>query len=228
MEQLDIMFESLKHFWNQVAEVLPRVIASLVILSLGWMIAKLVRKGTKRLLNLLKVDVMAERSGIEDFLLRGDVKLTMVGLLSSLAYWIVMFTVVLAVLNSLGLDAAAELFNRVILYLPNVIVAVLVLIFGAQFARFIQGVAFTYLTNIGIGGAHLMSLVTQYALIFFVVSVALEQLDIGGQVLVSAFQIAFGALCLALALAFGLGGRDWAARMIERVMGGANSPKRPG
>ncbi len=219
MEQLDIMLESLRQFWNQLAEVMPRVIASLILLSLGWMLAKLVRRGTKRLLNLLRVDVMAEKSGIEDFLLRGDVKLTMVGILSNLAYWIVMLTVVLAVMNSLGLDAAAELFNKVVLYLPNVVVAVLVLIFGAQFARFVQGVSFTYLTNIGIGGARLMSLITQYALLFFVVSVALEQLEIGGQILVSAFQIAFGALCLALALAFGLGGRDWAAGMIDKAFG---------
>ncbi len=226
MEQLDIMLESLRQFWNQVAEVLPRIIAALVILTLGWMLAKLVRRATKRLLNLLKVDVIAERSGIEDFLLRGDVKLTMVGLLSSLVYWIIMLTVVLAVMNSLGLDAAAELFNKVILYLPNVVVAVLVLIFGAQFARFIQGISFTYLTNIGIGGARLMSMITQYALLFFVVSVALEQLEIGGQVLVSAFQIAFGALCLALALAFGLGGRDWASGVINRAFGQQNLGER--
>jgi len=147
------------------------------------------------------------------------VKLTMVGILSNLSYWIVMLTVVLAVMNSLGLDAAADLFNKVILYLPNVVVAVLVLIFGAQFARLIQGLSYTYLSNIGIGGARLMSLITQYALLFFVVSVALEQLEIGGQVLVSAFQIAFGALCLALALAFGLGGRDWANGVINRAFG---------
>lgn len=226
MEQLDIMLESLRQFWNQVAEVMPRIIASLIILTLGWMLAKLVRRGSKRLLNLLRVDVIAERSGIEDFLIRGDVKLTMVGLLSNLAYWIIMLTVVLAVMNSLGLDAAADLFNKVILYLPNVVVAVLVLIFGAQFARFIQGISFTYLTNIGIGGARLMSIITQYALVFFVVSVALEQLQIGGQVLVSAFQIAFGALCFALALAFGLGGRDWAAGVIQRAFGQTGDGKK--
>jgi len=222
MEQLDIMLESLRQFWNQVAEVLPRLIAALILLSLGWMLAKLIRRASKRILNLLRINEISERSGIEDFLLRGDVKLTMVGILSNLAYWIVMLTVVLAVMNSLGLDAAADLFNKVILYLPNVVVAVLVLIFGAQFARLIQGLSFTYLTNIGIGAARLMSLITQYALLFFVVSVALEQLEIGGQVLVSAFQIAFGALCLALALAFGLGGRDWASGIINRAFGQMN------
>lgn len=218
MEQLDILVSSLREFWSQLAEVLPKVLASILLLTFGWIVAKLARKATIRVLRLLKVDVMAERSGIEDFLLRGDVKFTAVTLLGSLVYWTILFTVVLAVLNSMGLEVAAQLFNRIILYLPNVVVAVIVIIFGTQFARFVQGLAFTYLSNVGIAGAEVISFIAQYALLFFVVSVALEQLQIGGQVLVSAFQIAFGALCLALALAFGLGGREWAGQVLSRML----------
>jgi len=218
MEQIDILVASLQQFWEQVAIILPRILASLVLLTVGWLIAKLARKGTIRLLRLLKVDVVAEKSGVEDFLLRGDVKFTTVTLLATIVYWAILFTVVLAVLNSMGLEVAAQLFNRIILYMPNVVVAVIVLIFGAQFARFIQSLAFTYLSNIGIAGAEVMSYIAQYAILFFVASVALEQLQIGGQIVVSAFQIAFGALCLALALAFGLGGRDWAGQILDRVL----------
>ena len=217
MEQVDILLHSLRTFWDQLAIILPKIFLSLILLTLGWIVAKLTRRGTIRLLRLLKVDVVAEKSGIEDFLLRGDVKFTTVSLLASLVYWTIMFTVVLAVLNSMGLEVAAQLFNKIILYLPNVVVAVIVLIFGAQFAKFVQGVVFTYLSNIGISGAEVISLIAQYSLLFFVVSVALEQLQIGGQILVSAFQIAFGALCLAMALAFGLGGREWAAGIINRL-----------
>lgn len=201
-----------------MAAVLPKVLASILLLTFGWIVAKLARKATIRVLRLLKIDVMAERSGIEDFLLRGDVKFTAVTLLGSLVYWTILFTVVLAVLNSMGLEVAAQLFNRIILYLPNVVVAIIVIIFGTQFARFVQGLAFTYLSNVGIAGAEVISFIAQYALLFFVVSVALEQLQIGGQVLVSAFQIAFGALCLALALAFGLGGREWAGQVLSRML----------
>jgi len=218
MEQIDILVSSFREFWDQLVTILPKILASLFLLTAGWIIAKLARKATLRLLRLLRVDVIAEKSGIEDFLLRGDVKFTTVTLLGSLVYWIVLFTVVLAVLNSMGLEVAAQLFNRIILYMPNVVVAVIVLIFGTQFARFVQGIAYTYLSNVGIGGAEIMSYVAQYALLFFVVSVALEQLQIGGLVLVSAFQIAFGALCLALALAFGLGGREWAAQVLSRML----------
>lgn len=217
MEQVDVLVRSLHTFWDQLATILPKIFVSVLLLTIGWIIAKLARKATIRFLRLIRVDVMAEKSGIEDFLLRGDVKFTAVSLLASLIYWTILFTVVLAVLNSMGLEVAAQLFNKIILYLPNVVVSVIVLIFGAQFAKFTQGVAFTYLSNIGISGAEPISLVAQYSILFFVVSVALEQLQIGGQILVSAFQIAFGALCLALALAFGLGGRDWAANVIDRM-----------
>jgi hypothetical protein len=217
MDQVNIVLDSLRNFWLQFSEALPRILGSVILLIGGWIVAKLLRKVTIKFLRMVKLDIVAERSGIEDFLVQGGVRYTAVTIVANLVYWFIIFTVLLAVLNILGLEAAAELFNRVILYIPNVIVAMLVLMFGVLFAKFVRGVAFTYLSNIGIGGADLISNIAQYAIIIFVVSVALEQLAIGGQVLVSAFQIAFGAFCLALALAFGLGGREWAAQILEKL-----------
>jgi hypothetical protein len=218
MEQVDVFLESLKNFWQQFSAFLPTLLAAFVLLILGWLVAKALRKIAERGLKLMRMDVVAERSGIEDFLLKGGVRFTTVTLLSNLIYWFVMFTVLLAVLNVIGIEMASEVFSRIILYIPKVVVAIIVLIFGALFAKFIQGVAFTYLTNVGISGAQFMSMIAQYAILVFVGSVALEQLDIGGAVLVSAFQIAFGALCLALALAFGLGGREWAAKILDNTL----------
>jgi hypothetical protein len=215
MDQVDLFLESLKKFWLTFSEFLPQLVAALVLLILGWLLATLLRRGAVRVLKLLKVDVLAENSGIEDFLLKGGVRFTMVTLLANLVYWFVLFTVILAVLNTIGLQVAADLFNRIILYIPNVVVAIVVLLFGALFAKFVQGIAFAYLNNVGMAGARFMSLIAQYAILVFVVSLALEQLNIGGEILVSAFQIAFGAVCLALALAFGLGGREWAAKVLD-------------
>jgi len=143
-----------------------------------------------------------------------------VTLIANLIYWFIMFTVMLAVLNSLGLHAAAELFNQIILYLPNVLVAILVLVFGTLFAKIVRSLSFTYLTNIGLDGAEFISTIAQWAILLFVTSAALEQLSIGGQILISAFQIGFGALCLALALAFGLGGKETAQRVLDKIWKG--------
>jgi hypothetical protein len=216
-EPFTAALESLKLFWYQLGEVLPKFSAGLVLLTVGWLVAKTIRKLLIRLLKFVKLDVAAEKAGIEDFLLKGDVRYTTVSILANLVYWFILFAVMLAVMNSFGMAAAAELFNKIILFIPNVIIAVLVLIFGALFAKFVRGVSFTYLSNIGVSGAEFVSDLAQWALLIFVASVALEQLSIGGQILVSAFQIAFGALCLALALAFGLGGRDWAAHVLEKL-----------
>lgn len=215
-EQITITLESLRAFWTELGRVLPRLAVSLLALTLGWIIAKGVRKGVIKLLKLLRVDVAAERTGVDDFLLQGGVKYTIVTIVGSLVYWFIMFAVMLAVLNSMGLQAADELFNRIISYIPNVVLAVLVLMFGTLFARFVRGMTFTYLNNIGIAGADFVSHVAQWALIVFVISAALEQLALGGQLLASAFEIAFGALCLALALAFGLGGKEWAAHILKK------------
>jgi hypothetical protein len=216
-DQINIVVETLRSFWMQIAVVLPRLAAAILLLLVGWITTKFPRKAVIRILKLVRLDVAAEKAGIEDFLLQGGVRFTTVTLVATLMYWFVLFVMTLAALNSLGLHVAAELFNRIILYLPNVFVAIILLIFGSLFARFIQSVAYTYFSNIGIAGAKAMSVIAQYAILIFVISMALEQLAIGGQIMVSAFQIAFGALCLALALAFGLGGRDWAAQVLDKT-----------
>jgi hypothetical protein len=217
MDRFNGIFQSLNQFWIDVGAFLPNMLVAIVLLIIGWIVAKLLRNMALRILRFLRIDVFAERSGIEDFLLKGGVRFTAVTLMAALIYWTILFIVFLAVLNTLGLDIAAELFNQVILYIPNVIVAIALLIFGTLFAQFVQSALFTYLSNIGVSGASLVSGIAKYAIIVFVVSISLEQLAIGGDILVSAFQIAFGALCLALALAFGLGGRDWAARVIDNA-----------
>ncbi len=217
MDQFNGILQSLNQFWIDIGAFLPNLLVAFLLLIVGWIVAKVVRNVTIRGLRFLRIDVFAERSGIEDFLLKGGVRFTAVTLVAALVYWTILFIVFLAVLNTLGLEIAADLFNQIILYIPNVIVAIALLIFGTLFAQFVQSALFTYLNNIGASGAGLVSGIAKYAIIVFVISISLEQLAIGGEILVSAFQIAFGALCLALALAFGLGGRDWAARVIDNV-----------
>lgn len=218
LDQFMATLESMRSFWQEASRYLPTLLAASVVLLAGWIIARILRKGALRLLKLLRIDILAEKAGVEDFLLQGGVRYTTVTLLANLVYWLVMFTVMLAVLNSLGLQSAAALFNKVLFYIPNVIVAVLVLMFGAFFAKIVRTMSFTYLSNIGISGADIIGHIAQWAILIFVVSVALDQLSIGGQILLSAFQIGFGAFCLALAIAFGLGGREWAAQVLDKLL----------
>jgi small-conductance mechanosensitive channel len=223
MQQLDIFVASLTSFWTQLAGFVPKLLAAFLLLFLGWIAAKLARTATFHLLKIMHFDTLAEKSGIEAFLHQGNLEVSLSTLLASLVYWLVILIVIVTVSNSLGLHVVADLFNKVVLYLPNIIVAILVLVLGSLLARFINRIVFAYLNNIGVEGALTISTISEYAILIFVFFVALVQLQIGTQLLTAAFQIGFGAIGLAFALAFGLGGKEWAAGIIQKL---AKNPPR--
>lgn len=215
--QISSMIESFKVFWGQLVQFLPQLLFGIVFLIFGWLIARFLRKVMIYLFKLIRLDTIAEKSGIENFLIKGGAQYTTVNILANFIYWFLMFALTMAVLHSLGLDAAKELFNKILFYLPNIVVAILVLIFGALLAKLVRGVLYTYLSNIRITGAEFIGNIIYWAIILLVFSVILQQLSIGGQVLISAFEIAFGGLCLALAIAFGLAGKEWATQILEKL-----------
>jgi hypothetical protein len=216
-DQINATLESLKTFWNQLIQFLPQLLVGFILFIVGWIILLLLRKGMIKFFKLVRIDALAEKAGIENFLIKGGAQYTTVNVLANLFYWFLLFGLTLAVLHSLGLDAAKELFNRILLYMPNVVAAILVVIFGSLLAKLVRGATYTYLTNIRISGAEFISTITYWAIIFLIVSIALQQLSIGGQILISAFEIAFGGLCLALAIAFGFAGKEWATQILEKL-----------
>jgi hypothetical protein len=224
-QQIDVFIASLNAIIGQLADFLPKLLVALVLLFFGWILAKLTRGAVRRLLALAHFDKLAEKTGIEEFLKHGDMHVTFSGIISEVVYWLVLLVVLVTVSSSLGLSAVADLFNRIVLYLPNVIVAVLIVIFGTLLARFINRLVFAWLRNLGVDGALTISTISEYAVQIFAIFVALEQLQIGTRLLTTVFAILFGAVCFAAALAFGLGGRDWAANMIERWSKSRGGPK---
>jgi hypothetical protein len=210
------LLASLRASWNEMLTVVPDLLLALALLVVGWLVARSLRKLSVRVLRMLKVDEFAERSGFEDFLVRGGVEMTAVTLLSSAVYWLVLLGVFLALLDALGLQAARLLLERIAQFIPNLIVAVGILVFGSLLARIGGALIFSYLSNIGTPAAGPVAALARYALLAFVLFMAAEQLAVRSEVLISGFQIAFAAVCLAAALAFGLGGREWAAQVIAR------------
>jgi len=209
VNQLDIFVASLASFWTQTAAFVPQLLAAMLLLLLGWLLAKVVRRGVIRLLNLLKFDKATEKSGLESFLRQGDLELSVTTLLGNLAYWLIILVMIVTVANSLGLHMVADLFNKVVFYIPNVIVAILVLVFGTILARFINRLVFAWLNNLEFSGALIVSTFSEYAMLVFVFFMTLEQLQIASEMLTAAFIIAFG-----------LGARDWAAKVVEHLLNG--------
>ncbi len=213
--QIDTFLLSLNQFWQQVATFFPKLLAVIVILFFGWLMAKVARIAAKRFLKLVKFDQFSGKSGLESFLKNDDFDVSLSGIISQVIYWLVILLFVITGANALGLTDVAVMLNHLANYLPKIIVAIVVLIFGTLLSRFINRLVFAWLHSIKFEGALTISTSAEYLVQIFALFVALEQLDIGTQLLTALFIIMFGAVFLALAIAFGLGGKEWAAKIIN-------------
>jgi hypothetical protein len=118
--------------------------------------------------------------------------------------------------SGLGLTHITDLLGRVVWFTPKLLVAMLVVVFGSYCARFVGNAVQTYCTDAQIPDADLLGKIARYVIVIFIVMIALGQIDVGGDIVQRTFLIILAGLVLALALAFGLGGKEWAAAMLER------------
>jgi hypothetical protein len=221
--QLDIFMASLNQFWLQLVNFVPKLLAVVVILFFGWVLAKLARTAIKRILDITKFDQFSQKSGLEAFMNSGSLNLTLSGVISQVIYWLVIILFVITGANTLGLNEVANLLHDLASYLPHIILAILVMIFGTLLARFVNRLVFAWLYGIKFSHALAVSTSTEYGIQIIAMFVALEQLGIGMQLIYSLFVIVFGAIFLALAIAFGLGGKDWAAKIIDDLSKNKNN-----
>jgi len=216
VDRFDVMLEPARVFLTQIADFLPRLGLALVILIAGWLVAKMIRFAIARGLRAVNFHVVTDRAGIDGFLRDGGIRMDATDILAVLIYWIVILTALLIGFNLLGLTYITELLSRVLLFVPKVLVAALILAFGAYFARFVGQSICAYLRNIHMQDADLLGNLARYAILTFVVLIALDQVNVGGEIVRQTFLIVLAGIIFALALAFGLGGREWAAELLER------------
>ena len=216
MDRFEVMLEPVRVFMRQVGDFLPRLALALVVLFAGWAIAKMVRFAISRGLRAVNFNVLTERAGIDAFLRDGGVGADTTEILALLFYWLVILASLVIGFNLLGLEYITDLLGRVVWFLPKVMVALLILAFGAYFARFIGNAVIAYCRNVHLQDADILGRLAQYAILAFVVLIALDQVDVGGDIVRQTFLIVLAGVVLALALAFGIGGKDWAAEMLER------------
>lgn len=216
-QELDVMLvEPLRGFLRQLGDLLPRLLIAILVLVVGWMIAKMVRFAVARGLRAVNFHVLTDRAGIDAFLRDGGIGMDATDILATLLYWIVILAALVVGFNMLGLTYITELLSQVLLFVPKVLVALLILVFGAYFARFVGGAITAYFRNVHLQDADLMGNLARWAILAFVVLIALDQVNVGGDIVRQTFLIILAGVVLALALAFGLGGREWAAEFLER------------
>ena len=215
MDNFGIQLAPLSAILYQIGAFLPRLLIAIVVVIGGWMVAKVARFALTKALRAINFPVLTERSGMDNFLRQGGMSGDTTTIFGVLAYWLVILAALLIAFNGLGLTYITDLLGRVVWFVPNVFVALLVLAFGSYFARVIRDTVQIYCRNAKLQDAALLGRLAQYAILAFVVLIALDQIKVGGDIVRESFLIILGGVVFAVALAFGLGGKDWAQERIE-------------
>ncbi|HSU76939.1 MAG TPA: hypothetical protein VLI89_07695, partial [Burkholderiales bacterium] len=187
MDRIEVMLEPLRVFLRQVADFLPRLALALVVLIAGWLIAKMVRFAIAKGLRKVNFHVVTERAGIDGFLNDGGISMDATDILAWLIYWIVILAALVVGFNMLGLSYVTDLLSRVLLFVPKVLVALLILAFGAYFAKFVGNAVCAYFRNVHMQDADLLGNLARYAILAFVVLIALDQVNVGGDIVRQTF-----------------------------------------
>lgn len=203
-------------FATKITVFLPKFLGAIIIFVIGLLIAKLINLSIGKFLRLIRFDTAAEKTGIREFLNKGHILKNPSEIIGSLAYWFIMILVIIASLDALGLPIVSDILNDIFLYIPNVVAAIIVMILGIMFANLLSAIVRTAASNAGLASSDGLGKLALVAVIYFSCAVALIQLGIGKEIVASAFALVFGAAALALALAFGLGGKDVAAQYLKK------------
>ncbi len=218
MDQITLMLEPARVFLVQLVQFLPKFFLAIAVLVAGWLLAKFLQFIVVKALKAVNFNVVTEKAGVDNFFKQGGIKKTTIDILGILIYWLAILVALLVAFNILGLKEVSDLFSRVAFFIPNVIVAVLIIAIGLYFARFVGDAVVAYAKNVGIQDAELMGRISRYAIMVFVIIIALNQVDVGADIVRWTFFILFAGIVLALALAFGLGGQKWAAGQLDKFM----------
>ncbi len=219
----DALWLSFTNALNSFMTFLPALIGALIVLVIGWVVsgalARLIEKG----LRVIGLERAVHHSGLNDFIVRSGTNWTTSKLIAELIKWFIRLIFIQAAANILGMPQITAIINSIILFIPNIIVAMVIIVIGALIAKFLSGLVRGSVSEMGVGNPNLLATLTRYAVIGFAVIAAINQLGIAAVVVNTLFIGLVGAIALAVGLAFGLGGREVAAKITESWYEGGKS-----
>lgn len=200
---------------TMLADFLPRLLAMIIIIVVGGIVAWILKAIVRRILSFIRFNQVCEAAGFTQMLTRTGMP-SPTEVLSRLVFWVVWIAFTLVALSGLGIGALNDEIARFFLLLPQIFVAILILLVGVLIANFFGRATLLTAVNADSPSPRLLASMVRFLIIILAVTMALERVGLGHGVILIAFSIAFGAVMLGLALAFGLGGRDAARRLIEK------------
>ena len=209
--QSEGMFQPLENALSTFLSYIPQLIGALIILIVGYIVAKVLQAVVGRVLQGIGFDRWMERGGIKQFFDRAETNQTPASILGALVFWFVFIIAITMAADALGIPQVSVVLAQLIAYIPNIIAAILILILAALLANFISGIVR------GATGSDILASIAQYAIIVYAVFAALTQLGVAVQLTANTFLIVLGAVALAAAIAFGIGGREVAQDILEKA-----------
>jgi len=209
------LVQTLHTFSQMVMEFLPRLLAMLIIVVVGWVVAWLAKAILPRILNLVRFNSLFVKAGVTQVLNKAALP-TPSEMLARLIFWVLWITFILFGLEALQIPALQEEISGLFRVLPQIFVALVILFVGGLIANFVARAALLAAVNANSPSPRLISTVVRFVIIALAVTMALERVGLGRGVVLIAFSTFFGSIMLGLALAFGLGGRDLAKQLLER------------
>lgn len=210
--------QSFQEVWNNFVVFLPNIILAVIIFAIGWVLGAILGRIVAQVVDALRVDRALESAGLNTLLERGGLEFSASGLLGGLVKWFVVVVSLLAVVDVLGLNQVGIFLENVVLYyLPQVVVAVLILLIAAVLADFVQKLVANSARAGGLSSAGLLGGIAKWAIWVFAFLVALSHLGVAAVFMQTLFAGVVVALALGLGLAFGLGGQEEAARYLKKM-----------
>jgi hypothetical protein len=218
MDPNELFLKPLQTMAEKIIALIPSLLGAIVIIFLGWLLAKILKTALIKLLVAVRFEKFSERSGLSRFLSRGDIKHSLAEILGTMFFWIILLFFIYVATDVLHLTLIRDVINRIITFIPNLIAALLIIIVGVLLSSFFKGLVKVTATSYALTHRELIGRMVQYLIIFFSVAVSLEQLGIATHILVNSVLIIIGAMAFGLALAFGLGSKDIVGRIVNKML----------
>jgi hypothetical protein len=214
-EWTTLIMQPLQGFWMEITAKLPGILAAMVLLLIGMVVARLVRTGVQRGLKYASLDQFTDKVKLNELVARLGMGRSPSFIIGFVAYWFIILVFTLSAANAVKLTVVAQMLQRFLMFMPQLLAAVLVLCAGLLIGRFLGEIVQNAATANRIQGAIGLSKVVKFVVIVFSAAMAMEQIGIDTTIMTSSVQIILATMGLALAIAFGLGGRDVAADIIR-------------
>lgn len=227
MEFLNLILEPLQEVFQKFRDFLPNLLAMLVILLLGFLLARLLRFLLVKFLLAIEFDNWSDRMGFTTLMRKGDLWLKPSAVIGGVVFWILIIVTLMAGLGALDVVAIDSLVGQFFNYLPRVFSAAVILAIGYLFTSFISRAVLISMANGGYNYARLLSEAIRVLLMLMILAMVMEQLQIATSIVLAAFSILFGGIVIALAIAFGVGGIDTARRIVEKKFAEAPPEQAP-